>query len=233
MAGRLIVFWLLALATCAAPSRAQTVHGPTVVYVGDSLTAGEKGTYPYTHYISLRPLRGKAWTSFNIGISGKRLTEMEADANHTLNMMRGFGLNVAVIWGGTNDLAGHHGTPAEIFAVLSDFARSERKLGFKVFVVTMISREGSDRDKDAYNALIRANWASFADGLIDLAAEPLLGADGAFRNPLFSGDGVHLADKGYALVGALAQGAINRAIERFASDPQPDGTPYLQRPMAR
>ncbi len=233
MVGRLIVFALLTLVAAASSPRAETVHAPTIVYVGDSLTAGEKGTYPYTHYINLQPWHGKPWVSFNIGVGGKRLTEMAADADRTLNLKRGFGLNVAVIWGGTNDLAGHHGTPAEIFAVLRDFARGERRLGFKVFVMTMISRDGAEGDKNAYNALIRANWAGFADGLIDLAAEPALGADGAFRNPVFSGDGVHLADKGYAWVGALAQGAINRAIERYASDPQPGRAPYPQRPIAQ
>ncbi len=221
------MIWRLAvaLALIAAPARAQSVHAPTIVYVGDSLTAGATGTHPYTHYVNLAPWQGMSWTSFNIGVSAKTVEAMSADAWRTLDPLRGAGLSVAVIWAGTNDLANNHAPPDQVFLTLSRFADRERKLGFKVLVMTMISRVGADPEKNPYNAMIRAYWKDFADGLIDIAANPVLGANGAFRNPEFFSDGIHLTDKGYALVGAQVETAVNRAVSGFGADPNPGRQP--------
>jgi lysophospholipase L1-like esterase len=161
------------------------------------------------------------------------LTEIAADADRTLNPLRGSGLNVAVVWAGTNDLAGHHETPQQIFSVLRQFSRNERRLGFKIFVMTMISRVEDDQDKNPYNAMIRAFCSDFADGLIDVAANPALGANGAYKNPEYFQDGIHLTDKGYALVGSIVQATIEQSASGFEAYPKPDRQLYAQSPIAR
>ena len=56
------------------------------------------------------------------------------------------------------------------------------------------------------NSLIRANWESFADLLIDVAADPRLGPLGAERNlAYFTPDRVHLNNTGYGLVAAIVR----------------------------
>ena len=66
-------------------------------------------------------------------------------------------------------------------------------VGWRCFRVTMISRTVEDTYKNTLNTWIRANWREFADGLADLAADPVLGADGAYANSTyFLGDGIHV-----------------------------------------
>jgi len=187
---------------------------PTVVYVGDSLTFGYGGTYPYNHYIALPACNGIPFASYNIGINAETLQTMKSIAPSNLNSLFAHNapVNIAVIWGGTNDIA-NGVSAAQAFFYLQTFAKDERALGFRIIVATMISRVGLDSQKDAYNALIRENWPNFADGLADLAANPNLGADGAYSNrTYFQSDRIHLTDMGYSLVGSIFQAALGRLI---------------------
>jgi lysophospholipase L1-like esterase len=128
-------------------------------------------------------------------------------------------MNVMVIWGGTNDL-GAGDTPQQAYAQLVQFCQQGQAAGWKVIVVTMIDRSGIDgagetfdAAHDAYNNLIRANWTSFANGIADVAANPILGADGASTNPTyFLGDGIHLTDAGYQLVAPTVQAAKDQLV---------------------
>ena len=63
-----------------------------------------------------------------------------------------------------------------------------------------------------YGALIRRNWHSFADGIVDVQADPRLGAPGAEHNLVYfnSHDFTHLTDVGYAIVGRDAAAAVLR-----------------------
>ncbi len=188
---------------------------PNIVYVGDSLTVGVNGTYPYDYYITLPTWNGQSFTSSNIGVSGRTLQTMYQQAYSNLNPLYSInsGMNIAVIWGGTNDLFSGS-TASTTFSYLKAFGQHEKALGFKVLVATMISRVGLDDQKNLYNNLIRADWPEFADGLADLAANNDLGADGAYASTTyFSGDGVHLTDTGYALVGSIMQSSINDLVQ--------------------
>ena len=61
-----------------------------------------------------------------------------------------------------------------------------------------------------YDALIRRNWRYFADGIVDVGADPRLGAPGAERNAVYfsAQDFTHLTDAGYAIVGKDAAQAV-------------------------
>jgi hypothetical protein len=61
-----------------------------------------------------------------------------------------------------------------------------------------------------YGALIRKNWHSFADGIIDIQADPRLGTPGAEHNPVYFSDHdfTHLTDAGYAIIGNDAAVAV-------------------------
>lgn len=194
-----------------------TAKTPQVMYVGDSLTVGYAGTHPYNFYMTLPTYNGQSLTETNLGVNSRTLKDMYLQAYTNLHPLYSYesGLNITVIWGGTNDIVIEGETPAQTFSYLQEFARHEHALGFKVIVATMISRTSPtiDADKNTYNALIRNHWTEFADGIADLAANANLGADGAYANATyFNADHIHLTDTGYALVGSIVQASLNQLV---------------------
>jgi lysophospholipase L1-like esterase len=184
--------------------------GPRVVAVGDSLTVGFGASAPYTSLITYPTWNGQAFTVSNIGVSGRTMLDVGRLAYTNLNPLfaNESGLNVAIIWAGTNDIA--LGASAEnTYSYLAATCRRLRGLGWRVLVLTMISRTGQDTGKNAYNGYIRAGWAGFADYIVDLGANASLGADGAYANSTyFQADGTHLKDAGLTVVAGLVQIAL-------------------------
>lgn len=162
---------------------------------GDSITKGSVVT-PYTSSLSLNGL----WNISNIGASGEDLATMLANAPSSVDALYVPGvLNVVVIWGGTNDLCNHaNGSPNLTLANLQKYCLGRRVAGFKTIVVPMCSRIGiqapggvtNDFNKNWYNSLINANYANFADVLVQLPA--FLINDGAYADTTyFQVDGIH------------------------------------------
>jgi hypothetical protein len=94
-----------------------------------------------------------------------------------------------------------------------------RKAGCIPFMATMISRTGSgyggqtmDALKDSYDALIvqQAKAVGFA-GVLDVAANPLLGADGANTNATYfqTVDHIHPTTLGNGLMGTAVSNGLN------------------------
>jgi len=129
---------------------------------------------------------------------------------------------VATVFAGTNDLTFTlAATPTFLFQALTTEVQTLKAAGCRVFVGTMISRTGNtaaggvrDAFKDSYDSLMlqQAKLVG-ADGVIDFAANPLLGADGAYANTsYFQSDGVHPNQAGQALLAAAASNALNYAF---------------------
>src|SRR5581483_4729600 len=183
---------------------------PQIVAVGDSLTVGTGGTGPYTSLISYPTWKGQSFTVTNIGVGGRTIRDMSRQAYSNLNPLLAYesGLNIAIVWGGTNDIAGSV-SPEDTYSYLASFCRRLRGLGWRVVVLTMISRSGWDTQKNTYNGHIRSGWPSFADALADVAANANIGADGAYANTTyFAAGGVHLNDTGYAIVAGIVQAQL-------------------------
>jgi hypothetical protein len=94
-----------------------------------------------------------------------------------------------------------------------------RKAGCVPFMLTMISRTSTgyngltmDALKDSYDALIvqQAKAVGFA-GVLDIAANPLLGADGAYNNTTYfqAVDHIHPTTAGNALMAAAVSNGLN------------------------
>lgn len=200
-------------------------YTPTVVYVGDSLTYGVEQVgvdYPYNHYIDLPTWNGMIFEETNIGVGGLTLYKMKERMAKYQNVLyhQKSPLNIMVVWGGINDLAIANGahSPQETYSVMAEFCRHARQLGWRVAVLTMISgdngSENFDTSKNTYNGLLRTTWQDFADVLIDVAANPYLGADGAHSNGTYFLDGVHLTNTGYALVGSIVEEYLTAYIDQ-------------------
>ena len=128
--------------------------------------------------------------------------------------------NLLTIWAGTNDLAQGGYTVAQTVAALGSYIRARKSEGWRVLVATMISRVGNgtggtsnDTLKNEYNAYIRSLWRQWgADGLVDVAANALLGADGAYADTTyFAVDGTHPTTlSASTIIAPMFQQAINR-----------------------
>jgi hypothetical protein len=74
-----------------------------------------------------------------------------------------------------------------------------------------------EAQRSRLNDRIRANWAVFADGLVDVAADGRIGAAGASLDQQYYTDGVHLNARGYAIVAqAVVEGIRGLKLENAA-----------------
>lgn len=129
-------------------------------------------------------------------MAGELLSTMlaNAPANVDTRFNPALAKNVVVIWGGTNDIANAH-QPVDVYANLVSYVAARHAKGWKVVVVTMLSRVGWDMKKDDYDALILANTAG-ADVVVNMTPTPL-GMDGGFANMRwFNPDEIHPVTNG-------------------------------------
>jgi len=173
-----------------------------------------------TNYAQYLTLNG-AWNWVNIGLPSLEAADVTnpigTGISNTLNnwFSSGDPNNVAVIWMGTNDISGGL-TGAQGYQNLIGAVRVYRETlqdqkGYKIILVSMLSRTGFDSEKNAFNALLRAGWSEFADGFADCAADLNIGADGASTNLAYFVDGIHpttLAQQDD--IAPIIQRAINR-----------------------
>lgn len=182
-----------------------------LVWDGDSHTSGADLSVPFPTLVT--PLDA-SYTATNTGVGGSTVPQMGARAYGSVDSLfkPEAGKNLVMVQGGGNDMGGG-ATAATTFLNLVSYCLARRRRGWKVCIGTMYSRIGLDTQKNALNALIRANWPSFADGLIDYAAIPQLGADNAYSNATYFQStgpsvGVHLKDAGATLAASLGASAI-------------------------
>jgi hypothetical protein len=104
---------------------------------------------------------------------------------------------------------------------MAGYVQTMKSAGCTVGIGTMISRTSEDAAKDAFDALILSGWKQIgADFVIDFAANPLIGADGANTNSTtFQPDNVHPTAAGQLLLAAAASNSMNRYFGSDASNP--------------
>ncbi len=110
-------------------------------------------------------------------------------------------------WEVTNELfAG--ASAATAYANYVAYCQARQAAGFTVVAFTCVPR-GADADfetrRQATNALIRTNYATFATRLCDVGADATIGVPGAQNNATYYADTTHLNDAGYAIVAELAE----------------------------
>lgn len=197
--------------------------GPQISFFGDSLTAGCDGSHPPDYYITMPTWNGQIITKNSAGIGGRTLLNM---ADNVCNSLSPFfatysGLNIVVLWGGINDI-GSGATAQETYSRLVALSKHLKAQGWIVFVCTLTSAKGFEAQREAFNAIVYANWWTFADNLIDLAGNANIGADGAWANGTYfqttgSAIGIHLTDAGYTMVGVIEQTAIGGYLTSMAN----------------
>jgi lysophospholipase L1-like esterase len=193
---------------------------PQLLAAGDSITAGTAGQTPYTSQLTLT--NQPAYTVTNYGIVGVRLAAiLSHEPNRAaLRCSSQGGPSIALLEGGTNDLYQTNPlSPQQVWTSAAAWAALMRRAGCVPFMLTMISRistgyDGQTMDalKDSYDALIvqQARAVGFA-GVLDVAANPLLGADGAYNNATYfqAVDHIHPTTAGNALMAAAVSNGLN------------------------
>jgi trimeric autotransporter adhesin len=206
---------------------------PQLIVGIDSLTIGQGLSSPSTQNwaANLSLVNQPAYTLTNYGITG-----MTVQAVSGAEMNRGALLcnsgtsnpSVYIVLGGENDAAfGSPGTVASVWAYESSIVQTMKKAGCKVYIGTVLSQSGTagsyggtfDAFKDAFAAVQLQQWKAIgADGIIDFAAQPLLGADLASTNPAptacaggpcFQSDHIHPTAAGHLLMATAASNRLN------------------------
>jgi lysophospholipase L1-like esterase len=188
---------------------------PMLHAIGDSVTYGLGVSTPWPSLLSLTNQPNYAITNWGIGgVTAQALNASEPN-RVALRCQATQGPAIAIVFEGTNDIV--NATTATVFANIVSHVKALKQAGCMVFVGTILSRSGSDNlgntidaDKDSLDALILGNVKAIgADGVIDFAANPLLGADGAYAGSMFQGDHLHPTQAGQALLATAASNVLN------------------------
>ena len=203
----------------AAEHSVQQSYHKQIVFRGDSLTAGQfadpLGNYSF-QVLAQRP----EWRMFNMGVGGRKLTEMITRDTTGVDPIYDASLdeNVLGILAGTNDIGGDAITGAACFARLQTWcqARKAAHAGWNIRVMTVPARGDAVLNSyiSDYNALIRAGDASF-DKAVDVGRGSPIESALSDENNLtyFNADRLHLTTAGY---GIIAKHLVGEMYERRA-----------------
>lgn len=205
-----------------ATSLKKVVHStPTINFIGDSITEGITGTTnPYVNQLSLTNTPPLTKTNWGIGSTGIIATASQEPQRVALHCSTIAGPAIATVFLGTNDATTSQSSVAYsvVDALISEIS-TLKQAGCKVYVFTMMSRNGYDTFKNTYDAQIVAlATVAGADGIIDVAADARLGADGASTNvTYFNTDKVHPTDAGHVIIANIMNSSLNYYLSQYSS----------------
>lgn len=146
---------------------------------------------------------GQIW---NTGVDSRQLGTMVTQAAQVVDPLYSATTtkNVCVIWGGSNDFALGNASVATVYARLQTYCADRRARGWKVVVVTMLPRTNLEVQRVQFNSLVRSNWATFADGIADVALDSRIGDFGDNTDlTYYAPDQIHLNATGYGVAASI------------------------------
>jgi len=233
------ILFLLLLSFAA--SAQVTIKQYNIVIAGNSLSANA-GTHPttYSYPQVLSRQLGANYKITNSGVGGQ--TTQDISSSYTSQIgnyydASTYAANILVIWEGRNDMILNSLTTTQTYNNLVTLCGTARAQGWKIIVVDITPSWSSSYKGDAtvtgYNQLdadritvsnsIIANWATFADGLVRLSDNSLIGSlsqsyqsgytFSSVTRPTVStnlmyDDGTHFAQLGYQLIAEKVRQAI-------------------------
>lgn len=191
-----------------------------VAFVGDSMTVPFSGTsdsYMSQTMDALASAHGTRDWFFTAGAASKTAQDLQGIYSEgvmalSMESWRCAQRKVCVVWAGTNDIF-LGGTAAAAHASLAQLCVKLGAAGYVVVVVTVLPRVADNDTKRAdLNALIAANYSTYAAALADVAADDDIGDDGDEANATYYMDQVHLTDAGNAKVAAILLPHVEAAL---------------------
>jgi lysophospholipase L1-like esterase len=198
------------------------LSAPQLVFVGDSLTACYQvspSTACWNQNLTL--VNQPSYVKTVLAVTGlTALAISGAEPGRVGQYCNGTQGNANVIlWVGTNDLASFaKETPQLVAQNIWGAVDRLSAAGCNVYLATVISRGGNagdggtfETERQTLNALLRQGLkAHSARGIVDLAANPYLGATGAnASSTYFYPDNVHVIAAGQPLIEAAVNNALN------------------------
>lgn len=187
-----------------------------IVFDGNSLTYGYPLTgidsYPHKliHAMTTRP----EWVNFSL--AGQTTTEMAADFDAQVAPMFSTSRSsqILVAWEIGNDIVVGGVDPTVAHTNFKNYclhARSSLPPNTKIVVINLTPRTtaGFNEARATVNSLMAAQWATYADALVDVAANEFIGPDGAEDNTTYyNADKIHLTAAGYQIVADLVAATL-------------------------
>jgi len=173
---------------------------PQVIFDGDSITYGVGSTGGLNYPNQTITLLGgsSAYDGTNLGVPSETIATMIANDPTVVDPLYSAYRtnNFVLIWGGTNDL--YFGADnTTVYNYIVSYAEARRLAGFKVAVFTILPRSAGsppanfESYRQSINSMLRANWAAFADALIDVATDSRIGDAGDELDTTYYADKVH------------------------------------------
>lgn len=175
-----------------------------VIYEGDSHVVGAGGVTPWPDVIgSYTP----ATTGYGVAVGGTTVTQIQArfTANVVSQMNARAGKQIAVMLGGTNDIAAG-ADAATTYSRIQTWHQTARAAGLVTIASTIPPRN------DAFNTVVSStntllrNDHSFADGFCDVATTTGLTDPANLTN--YQADGIHWTAAGHVLAAAAFKTVI-------------------------
>lgn len=191
-----------------------------IICDGNSLTFGSGKSSDLKAYpFQLITLLGNPQTYeavYNLGIASQTTSQIVAQFPNIQAHLKdnSKSKNIYVAWECTNQLA-NGGTVNDCYNTYVTLCGLARSAGFYVVAMTVLPRNNAgtpvtfEADRQSLNTLIRSNYATFSDAIVDVGADATIGVAGAYNNATYyNADLVHLTDAGYGVVAGLVRTAI-------------------------
>ena len=186
------------------------------IAMGDSITFGLEASAPYCKVL-VEPAFNSQCLGFIGQTSDLGVLQAPQFANYYDTQAK---QNIFFDWYMSNDLA--NGVPIDqLLQNLQNTCSIIKQIypGWKVLLGTMMSRvDVLESARAAVNDSIREQQHSTCDGFIDVAADPLLGANGAYAGGYFA-DGTHPNDLGQKEIASIVARYINSIAGSTAAAP--------------
>lgn len=215
-----------------------------IVADGNSLTTTQGGGLSYpSQLIALEPLHSNGSTMLNYAVGGQTTPQMISDAASQIDPQYdpGRARNILLAWEIRNDLVLNEPSIETAYNTFKSYCLARKSAGWEVYVGTMIQSywghfRGDDTESgyiafneelNTINGMIRSNWKTFANGVMDFAANPLLFGTGVNENsgyifdpdaaptPSANGcffDGTHNTSYGKSILAQIALNAIKKSF---------------------
>lgn len=198
-----ILFSALLIAQFAPPSTSVdgiAFDGNSMLVYGNDVLGGHRTP---TSCMALLPQPKRVYHNFAIGGRQTPFLTAEFDTKVAPSLRPG---DIVIFWEITNSAHYRIGDTNgdTLYSEVVAYCNKVRSYGFKIYVLTAIPRYMAGFDDinitsriNACNVQLRANWATFCDGLIDIAATPTFSAATSYTNSTYyESDGTHLKNRG-------------------------------------
>ncbi len=180
-----------------------------VVWDGGSIIAGHPSEPPYTFPAQTLSMVPRSCESFVSASSGARIDDMleEGPTEVDARFQPEADLNVCLVLAGGGDFRAGV-TATSMYESLREYCEQRHAAGFRVIVLTVLPCHRTDTfevTRLVFNAMLRAGWDDFADGLVDLGADPRIGDTGdEYDAQFYLADQLHLTTAGNAVMASVA-----------------------------